>query len=108
MNLNHRCARAADLGTPAFVERTMERVEIYTSPLCGYCQAAKRLLKQKGVSFSEYDVLFDAARKRDMLTRSDGRHTVPQIFIDGKGVGGYDELVQLDLHDVLRTEPKLD
>jgi glutaredoxin 3 len=71
-------------------------VEIYSSPLCGFCHAAKRLLSQKGVSFSEIDVLVDPARKPEMIERANGQRTVPQIFIDGTHVGGCDELYALE------------
>lgn len=74
----------------------MQPVEIYTSPLCGFCHAAKRLLKQKGVSFSEIDVLTQPGRKDEMKRRANGGHTVPQIFIGDTHVGGCDELFALD------------
>jgi glutaredoxin 3 len=74
----------------------MKPVEIYTSPLCGYCHAAKRLLTSKGVSFTEYDVSRDPALRQDMMRRSNGGRTVPQIFIGGQHVGGCDDLHALD------------
>lgn len=74
----------------------MKPVEIYSSPLCGFCHAAKRLLKQKGVNFSEINVLAQPARKSEMLKRANGRHTVPQIFVGDTHVGGYDDLSALD------------
>ena len=74
----------------------MQPVEIYSSPLCGFCHAAKRLLKQKGVNFSEINVLAQPARKSEMLRRANGRHTVPQIFVGEIHVGGYDDLSALD------------
>lgn len=74
----------------------MKPVEIYTSPLCGYCHRAKALLTRKGVAFTEIDVLAQPASKAEMIERADGRRTVPQIFIDGKGVGGADELMALE------------
>lgn len=80
----------------------MKPVEIYTSPLCGYCHAAKRLLKSKGVKFSEVDVLTSPKRKAEMIQRANGGRTVPQIFIGNKHVGGCD-----DLH-ALEREGKLD
>lgn len=73
----------------------MAEVEIYTSPLCGFCYRAKALLTEKGVAFSEINVLGDAAAKAEMVARADGRRTVPQIFIDGRGIGGSDELAAL-------------
>ena len=74
----------------------MAQVEIYTSPFCGYCSRAKRLLQQKGAAFTEVDVMTDGARRDEMIARAGGRHTVPQIFIDGKHIGGCDELYALD------------
>lgn len=74
----------------------MPNVEIYTSPLCGFCHAAKRLLTQKGVEFSEIDVWAAPDRKPEMMQRANGRHTVPQIFIGDVHVGGCDDLYALD------------
>lgn len=74
----------------------MKPVEIYTSPLCGFCHAAKRLLNQKGVSFSEVDVLANPDRKPEMIERAHGSRTVPQIFIGDTHVGGCDDLFALD------------
>jgi glutaredoxin 3 len=74
----------------------MKSVEIYTSPLCGYCHAAKRLLKQKNVQFVEMNVAMNPSRRQEMLGRAHGRHTVPQIFVGDTHVGGYDELSALD------------
>jgi len=71
-------------------------IEIYTSPLCGYCHAAKRLLNEKGVSFAEIDVAADPKRRQEMMGRAQGRHTVPQIFIDDAHIGGYDDIAALD------------
>lgn len=74
----------------------MKTVELYTSPLCGYCHAAKRLLTSKGVSFSEVDVLSDPDRKPEMIKRANGGRTVPQIFIGDIHVGGFDDLNALE------------
>lgn len=74
----------------------MQPVEIYTSPLCGFCHAAKRLLNQKGVEFSEIDVLAEPSRKAEMMQRANGRHTVPQIFVGETHVGGCDDLYDLE------------
>ena len=79
----------------------MAKVEIYTSPFCGYCYAAKRMLKKKGSEFQEYDVTFNATRKNEMLERSDGKSTVPQIFIDSVSIGGFDNLCALDAQNEL-------
>jgi glutaredoxin 3 len=73
----------------------MATVEIYTSPMCGFCWRAKALLEQEGVAFTEYDVFEVPGAREEMLNRANGRRTVPQIFIDGHGIGGSDELAQL-------------
>ncbi len=73
----------------------MTDIIIYTKNWCGYCRAAKALLQQLGLSFREIDVTSDAATYKEMVKLADGRETVPQIFIDGKGIGGYTDLNQL-------------
>lgn len=80
----------------------MQTVEIYTSPLCGYCHAAKRLLRQKGVEFTEIDISRDARDRQKMMQRAKGAYTVPQIFIGKTHVGGCDDLYALE------SEEKLD
>jgi glutaredoxin 3 len=72
------------------------KVEVYTTAYCPYCRNAKSLLKQKGVAFEEIDVSGDAALREKMIELSGGRRTVPEIFINGKIVGGYDELRALE------------
>ena len=74
----------------------MQLVEIYTTPLCGFCHAAKRLLMQKGINFSEIDVMRDPARKPEMVQRANGGRTVPQIFVGDIHVGGCDQLFALE------------
>ena len=74
----------------------MQPIEIYTSPLCGFCHAAKRLLNQKGAAFDEIDVLADPERNKEMIQRAEGARTVPQIFIGDVHGGGCDELYALD------------
>ena len=74
----------------------MQPVEIYTSPLCGFCHAAKRLLSMKSASFTEIDLSRQPDRRAEMLSRSGGARTVPQIFIGDVHVGGCDELHALD------------
>lgn len=74
----------------------MAKVEIYTGMMCGYCSAAKRLLKQKGVEFEETDTSFNSGKKNEMISRANGARSVPQIFIDGEHIGGCDELYALD------------
>jgi glutaredoxin 3 len=70
-------------------------VEVYTTTSCPYCVSAKRLLQTRGVAFEEIDVGRDAEARAEVLRRS-GRRTVPQIFIDGRAVGGFEELAALD------------
>ncbi len=73
----------------------MPKVTIYTTPLCGYCQMAKRLLASKAVAFEEIDVSGDSAAREALIARS-GRRTVPQIWIGDRHVGGFDDLYALD------------
>ncbi len=80
----------------------MTRILLYTTPYCGYCRAAKRLLTSKGLDFTEIDVSEDPAKREEMISRAMGMRTVPQIFIQGRHVGGYDELAELE------REAKLD
>ncbi len=74
----------------------MPRVEIYATPFCPFCVAAKRLLKEKGAQFAEINVMMDRAERRRMMERAGGRHSVPQIFIDDRHIGGCDELYDLE------------
>ncbi len=74
----------------------MATVEIYSKSWCPYCRMAKRLLEEKGQEFVEFDVELDAGKLDEMLERSQGRWTVPEIFIDGDLVGGFDDLRALD------------
>jgi glutaredoxin 3 len=71
-------------------------VEIYTKAWCGFCYRAKRLLEEKGVAFVEYDITLGGPRKAELNERKPDAATVPQIFIDGKAIGGSDELARLD------------
>lgn len=75
----------------------MSEIVIYTSQTCGYCLRAKRLLDRKGVTYDEIRVDVDPDRWTEMSTRSGGRDTVPQLFIGERHVGGFDEMVDLDL-----------
>jgi len=74
----------------------MPQVEIYTTPLCGFCHAAKRLLTRKGIDFSEIDVAANPDRRPEMIRRANGGRTVPQIFIGDTHIGGCDELFELE------------
>ena len=74
----------------------MADVVLYTKPGCGYCHAAKALLDATGADYTEIVASSDPAKKQEMIQRSGGRMTFPQIFIDGKHVGGSDDLHALD------------
>jgi glutaredoxin 3 len=85
------------------------RIVVYTTPFCGYCSAAKRLLREKGAEFTEIDVMFEPGKRAEMLERSAGRRTVPQIFINERHVGGFDDLNALEqageLDELLAAPP---
>lgn len=79
----------------------MAKVEVYTRPMCGFCYQAKKLLDAKNVSYTEYNIWEEKGRKQEMVQRSNGGTTVPQIFIDGESVGGCTELMTLERHGKL-------
>lgn len=74
----------------------MAKVEVYTKFLCPFCARAMKLLAGKGVAVEEIDITMGGPKRTEMLTRSQGRSTVPQIFIDGRAIGGSDDLAALD------------
>ncbi|MCF3947912.1 glutaredoxin 3 [Acidiphilium sp. AL] len=74
----------------------MPNIEIYTQPFCSYCSLAVRLLRDKGIAFTEIDAPYGSAARREAIERSGGRTTVPQIFIDDAAIGGCDDLVALE------------
>jgi glutaredoxin 3 len=74
----------------------MATVDIYTRDFCGYCTRAKRLLEKKGVDYVEHNASIDPSKRDEMIVRSGGRRTFPQIFIGGLHVGGSDELVAFE------------
>ena len=73
----------------------MAKIEIYTSPFCGYCARAKALLDSKGAAYDETDVMMDDKKRTEMRERA-RRSTVPQIFINGQHIGGSDDLAALE------------
>jgi len=83
----------------------MARVEIYSTMFCPYCARAKSLLEKKGVSYINIDIMEDTSKRDEMLARAGGRTSVPQIFIDGEHIGGFDDLAALDRAGKL--DPKL-
>ena len=81
----------------------MKKVVIYTGPICNYCSAAKHLLTKKKIRYNEIDIGNDSEKREEMLRRSNGTKTVPQIFIGEKHVGGYVELKALENKGELDT-----
>lgn len=75
---------------------SMAKVEIYTKAFCPYCTRAMRLLAAKGVQVEEHDITMGGPKRAEMLARSSGRTTVPQVFIAGRHIGGSDDLAALD------------
>jgi glutaredoxin 3 len=80
----------------------MSRIEIYTTAICPYCVAAKNFLKQRGLTWEELRVDIEPARREEMLARSGGRRSVPQIFVNGAHIGGFDDLVASERSGRLR------
>ena len=78
----------------------MAEIEIYTSPFCGFCHAAKKLLEKKGVAYTEIDVKMKSDKRREMTERS-GKSSVPQIFVDGEHLGDCMEIMEMDADDEL-------
>jgi glutaredoxin 3 len=74
----------------------MAKIEIYTKAFCPYCARAKSLLAAKHASYEEFDIMMDSGLRSQMIARANGKTTVPQIFIDGKHIGGSDDLAALD------------
>ena len=74
----------------------MAKIEVYTTNVCPYCDRAKQLLRKHNLSFEEINVSSNILKREEMLKRSNGRQTVPQIFINGNHVGGCDDLYALD------------
>lgn len=74
----------------------MKQVEIYTTPTCGFCMMAKRLLGTKGITYTEIDVAGDPDKRAAMTQRANGGRTVPQIFVGDTHVGGCDDLMALE------------
>jgi glutaredoxin 3 len=79
----------------------MAKIEIYTKAFCPYCSRAKALLSSKGVDYEEFDITMGGPKRQEMIQRADGRTTVPQIFIDGKHVGGSDDIAALERQGAL-------
>lgn len=76
--------------------KLMAEVIIYTRQFCGFCTAAKDLLRRKNAAFRELDATFDSGLRKEMVAKSNGGSTFPQIFIDNTHVGGCDDLFELE------------
>ena len=76
--------------------KTFYTIDIYTSSLCGFCYKAKSLLKRKNIIFNEISIDIDYEKREEMINRSNGKTSVPQIFFDNHYVGGYEELYKLE------------
>ena len=85
----------------------MAEIEIYTSPFCGFCNAAKKLLKKKGVAYTEFDVIMNGAKRQEMIERAGGLTTVPQIFVDGEHLGDCMDMMEMDADGDLDARLKL-
>lgn len=72
------------------------KIEIYTKAWCGFCHRAKSLLDSKGVHYVEHDITMGGPRREEMMSRKPDARTVPQIFIDGRAIGGSDDLAALE------------
>ncbi len=85
------------------------RIEIYSSMLCPFCYRAKKLLESKGAAFEEIDVMLSPGKRQEMIERSGGRTSVPQIFVDGQHLGNCDEIYALEaegrLAEILKEAP---
>ena len=84
----------------------MKNIIVYTGPFCNFCDAAKRLLKRNGLSFSEIDFSSGEKIKEEMIKKSNGQRTIPQIFFDDYHVGGYTELRELEKSNNLKEKLK--
>ena len=84
----------------------MKNIIVYTGPFCNFCDAAKRLLKRNGLSFSEIDISSGEKIREEMIKKSNGQRTIPQIFFDDYHVGGYAELRELEKSNNLKEKLK--
>ena len=80
----------------------MKNVTIYTGPLCNFCDAAKKLLTRNNVEYKEIDISIVDGAMDEMITKANGKRTIPQIFFDDKHIGGYDEVRALEKDDKLQ------
>ena len=85
----------------------MQKVVIYTGPMCNYCSAAKHLLNKKKITYTEFDIGTDSSKLQEMQERTKGAKTIPQIFIGETYVGGYNELKALEVAGKLNSLLKI-
>ena len=81
----------------------MQKVVIYTGPMCNYCSAAKHLLNKKKVNYTEFDIAVDQSKSQEIQKKTNGARTIPQIFIGDTYVGGYNELKALEVEGKLNS-----
>ena len=81
----------------------MKNVTVYTGPMCSFCDAAKRLLNRNNISYKEINIAADEGKMDEMLKKSNGKKTIPQIFFDNHHVGGYEELRALEKENKLEN-----
>ena len=74
----------------------MKNITVYIGPMCSYCDAAKRLLNKKNIPYKEINIALEEGKMEEMLKKSNGMKTIPQIFIEDHHIGGYDELRTLE------------
>ena len=81
----------------------MKNVTVYMGPMCAFCDAAKRLLNRKNIPYKEINIAIEEGKMHEMLSKSNGKRTIPQIFFDNHHVGGYEELRALEKENKLEN-----
>ena len=81
----------------------MKNVTVYMGPMCAFCDAAKRLLNKKNIPYKEINIAIEEGKMHEMLSKSNGKRTIPQIFFDNHHVGGYEELRALEKENKLEN-----
>tara|TARA_B100000579_G_scaffold334950_1_gene285566 strand:- start:136 stop:390 length:255 start_codon:yes stop_codon:yes gene_type:complete len=84
----------------------MKSITMYSGPMCNFCEAAKRLLARNNLNYKEIDISLKAGLKDEMIKKSNGRRTIPQIFFDETHIGGYQELRELEKQNKLLSSVK--
>ena len=80
----------------------MKNIIVYSGPMCGFCDAAKRLLTRNNLSYTEIDVSLKEGLREEMIKKANGKRTIPQIFFDDQHIGGYDEVRALEKENKLQ------